>query len=141
MSKGEVQRAGSIPFFIDGDGGFVMLFMKPSDPKFGGSEFQIAKGRVESGENTLEAALRETEEELGLNLSNVKWVKKCGVFLDTHHIFILEVNNMGDFSDTTFETGDTAWLTEEEFSSIGRKLHRPIVKACVNEFKKKLGYS
>ena len=43
MDKEKVNRAGVIPFYLE-EGEIKMLFMKPSDPKFGGKCFQIAKG-------------------------------------------------------------------------------------------------
>ena len=49
MSKELIYRAGVIPYYID-DGEIKMLFMKPSKKKFGGAEFQIAKGKREKGE-------------------------------------------------------------------------------------------
>ena len=70
MSKELIYRAGVIPYYID-DGEIKMLFMKPSKKKFGGAEFQIAKGKREKGESDEKAAFREAREELGLFSGNV----------------------------------------------------------------------
>ena len=43
--------------------------------------------------------------------------------------------NSKDYDKVTFETGAVSWMTEDEFMSTGRKLHKPIVKACVVKFK------
>lgn len=135
----KTQRAGVVPFYVTDDGDHRMMFMKPSDAKYGGGEFQLAKGKVDPGENPLEAGVREANEELGLRESNIKWLEKVGVFLVTHHIYIVEVYSMdgSDFDKVTFETGDVSWMSEDEFMSTGRKLHAPIVKACATQFKKR----
>jgi 8-oxo-dGTP pyrophosphatase MutT (NUDIX family) len=137
--KKKVERGGLIPFYVNGAGEAKMMFMQPADEKYGGPEFQIAKGRLDPGENPLEATLREANEELGLRESNIKWIRKVGVFLKTHHIYIAEVNtrNDKDFDKPMYETGATKWMTEEEFISEGRKLHIPIVKRCVKTFHKR----
>ena len=62
-------RAGIVPYFIDNNQIYVYL-MIPSDPAYGGTEPQIAKGRVEE-EGEEEAAIREGEEELGLIRANI----------------------------------------------------------------------
>lgn len=136
------QRAGLIPFYVDGDK-ILMMFMKPSDGKYGGDEFQIAKGRIEEDENPLAAAVREAHEELGLREENIKWIKKCGLFLNTHHIFMVEVRSMDKrkFDKVTFETGDTIWMELDEFMRNGRKLHRPIVETCHSRFTSRLSGS
>ena len=122
----KTQRAGVIPFYTTSEGEFKMMFMKPSDKKYGGEEFQLAKGRVDPGENPLEAGVREANEELGLRESNILWLEKVGIFLETHHIYIVEVSSMSDsdFDKVTHETGAVSWMTEDEFMSTGRKLHR-----------------
>lgn len=128
----KVKRAGVVPFYKNKNGEVMMMFMMPSDAKYGGKVFQIAKGKVDEGENPLQAAVREANEELGLREGNIKWLRKCGLFLNTHHIYIVEVNSMDDssFDKPHFETGETIWMTEEEFMDAGRELHKPIIKKC-----------
>jgi 8-oxo-dGTP pyrophosphatase MutT (NUDIX family) len=132
-------KAGLIPFHKTDDG-FKMMFMMPSNEAYGGKVFQIAKGGIDDGENSFQAAIREASEELGLRESNIKWVEKCGLFLNTHHIYVAEVGSADqkDFNDTTYETEKIQWMTAEEFFNEGRRLHRPIVDACINLFKQKL---
>lgn len=134
-NKKPIIRSGTIPFFVKDDETY-MLFMRPSDSTYGGEEFQIAKGKVEEGETPFDAAIRESGEELGLTESNINWVKKAGIFLKTHHIFIVSVKSMESkfFSETTFETAETKWMTFDEFMKTGRPLHKPIVKTCYNLF-------
>jgi 8-oxo-dGTP pyrophosphatase MutT (NUDIX family) len=138
--KDKTLRAGIIPFYKDKNDKIIMLFMKPSNKKFGGNKFQIAKGKIDKGENPLESAIREAKEELGLIENNIKWIKKAGIYLDNHHIFIAEVinNNSTNFNTPHYETGDTKWMQLDEFMVIGRELHIPIIKKCYKLIKQEL---
>lgn len=138
--KDKIERAGLIPFYREKTGDTFAMFMMPSEEKYGGMVFQIAKGRIEDGENPFETAIRESEEELGLRRDNIKWVKKCGLFLDTHHIYIAEVNSMDlvDYDEPCFETSRVTWMRPTDFLLTGRKLHKPIVKKCTELFSRQL---
>ena len=129
MTKEKVYRAGVIPYYIKDDN-VEMLFMKPSDPKFGGSDFQIAKGKKEDGESDEEAAFREASEELGLFKGNIIDKHDLGNFLGRTRIYIAEIKDKDMFGDPHFETGEVKWMTPKEFDKEGRTLHRPIVKAA-----------
>lgn len=131
-AKKKIDRAGFIPYFV-GDDSIQMLFMKPSDPKFGGPDFQIAKGKVDPGENAEQAALREAKEELGLFTGNVKNVVSLGKFLGRTTFFIGEVEDKQLFGDPDFETEEVRWMTVDEFMQHGRGLHKPIVKAAIRK--------
>ena len=39
MTNKKVFRGGVIPYYYDDEGNIQMLFMKPSDTKYGGAEF------------------------------------------------------------------------------------------------------
>lgn len=136
MSKKKTERAGVIPYYID-DGQIKMMFMKPSDPKYGGASFQIAKGKQEEGEEPLEAGLREANEELGLFKGNVTATHNLGKFLGRTHIYVAKIKDPDMFGDTCDETEETSWMTPEEFQADGRDLHKPIVKAAVRHIKEK----
>ena len=56
------QKAGIIPYYIDEDGIPMMMFMVPSNPNYGGTEYQIAKGHIDKGETHYKAAIREGKE-------------------------------------------------------------------------------
>lgn len=127
MAKKKILRAGFIPYYIENKNVYVML-MKPSDEKYGGDKFQLAKGRVESGETSLEAALREANEELGLKYSNIEDISYLGTFLGYTDVYYGKVIDKNDFQETTYETGETAWMTVEEFLDKGRDLHKPLFK-------------
>lgn len=131
-NKTPVYRAGTIPYIVE-DGEIKMMFMRPSNTEYGGDEFQCAKGRVEDGESTKDAALREAKEELGLFLGNVSVVKEIGTFLGRTTVYIAKVNDKSLFGEPSFETDAVAWMTLSEFMETGRELHRPMVKECHDE--------
>lgn len=125
--KNNIFRAGIIPYFVD-NGIIRYNFMKPSDPAYGGPDWQMAKGRVEDDEGNLSTALREGSEELGLKESNIISVIELGSYLGRTSVFICEVSSMTDFNPFHYETGDVVWLTLAEFEQIGRTIHLPIVR-------------
>jgi len=43
FNKSQIRKAGVIPFYRDNKGVIRMMFVKSSDPAYGGSNFQIAK--------------------------------------------------------------------------------------------------
>jgi 8-oxo-dGTP pyrophosphatase MutT (NUDIX family) len=124
--KSKIYRAGMLPYIVE-DGVIRFLFMRPADPRFGGAEFQIAKGKVEDGENFLQAAIREASEELGLLPENCVNIMKLGDYLGRTAMFLAEVRDKHRFGVPHFETGETAWLSAGEFKTVGRSLHIPIV--------------
>jgi 8-oxo-dGTP pyrophosphatase MutT (NUDIX family) len=128
-------RAGLVLYRIvegrDWPNNIEMMFMVPSDPAFGGPDPQIPKGRIDPGENAREAALREAKEEVGLFTGSlIGEVDELGTFLGRTTIFIGKVLPEAMFGDPTYETGETRWLTLEQFMEIGRPLHKPVVKAA-----------
>ena len=128
------ERGGVIPYYIDEDG-IKMMFMKPSDKKYGGENFQIAKGKIEKGETPLEGAFREAKEELGLFGPNVEHTNPLGRY-GKIHIFLAKIKDPTMFGDTTHETGAVIWWSPEEFQSQGRNWQKPIVKAAVRKIEK-----
>lgn len=131
----EKQKAGIIPYFVNKEGVARMLFMIPSNPAYGGSHPQIAKGSIDPGEDTATAAMREGMEELGLQHSNIVAVRSVGTEritgLDETYslsLFAAKVKNPGQFSQPHYETGKRVWLSAEEFSKVGRKSQAALVK-------------
>lgn len=127
------KRAGVIPYMTFDDGNTRMLFMVPSDPAYGGDRFQIAKGKIDDGENIKQAALREGKEELGLRLNNIESSQYIGIHLGMG-IYVAKVKDSESFDRPHFETGDTRWMTIEEFDADGRELHKSLVKFAFNHF-------
>lgn len=137
MSK-KVERSGVIPYIIE-DGQIKLMFMKPSDPKFGGDQFQIAKGKHEEGESAMEAGLREAGEELGLFTGNIEEATDLGKFLGRTTIVVAKIKDKTLFGDPCFETKEVKWMTPDEFYTDGRDLHKPVIKAAVRIIKQKEG--
>lgn len=124
-----VYRAGLIPYIIK-DNAVHMLFMQPSNPEFGGTQYQIAKGKVEEGETPLNAALREAKEEIGLFVGNIIRTEQVGQFMGRTTVFVSKIKDASMFGEPSFETAGTKWMTLEDFMSEGRDLHKPVVKAA-----------
>lgn len=128
-AKNIIFRAGIIPYFVD-NGVIKYNFMKPSDPTYGGSDWQIAKGRVENDDDNLSTALREGAEELGLKESNIISITELGVHLGRTSIYICKVASMTDFNQFHYETGEVAWLSLADFEVVGRNIHVPVIRAA-----------
>lgn len=124
--KQKIYRAGTIPYTIE-NSIIKMLFMVPSDSKYGGDCPQIAKGKQEEDEDLSETAIREAEEELGLKRGNILNLFKIGTFLGRTEVYAAKVLNPGDFGEHNFETKHTIWLSIDEFLTIGRDLHKQVV--------------
>jgi len=124
-----VYRAGLIPYIVE-NGIVRMMFMRPSDPDFGGDFFQIAKGKVEDGESSQDAAIREAQEEIGLFRGNVLLTEEVGTFMGRTTVFVSKIKDGSMFGEPSFETAETTWLSLEEFLEFGRDLHKPVVQAA-----------
>lgn len=131
MSK--IYRSGIIPFYIENEE-IYMLFMRPSDEKYGGDTFQIAKGKVEDNESDREAALREGFEELGLLSENIEELIDVGSYLGRTSIYLARIKNKDNFGEYHFETKETKWLSFSEFEKIGRNIHVPIVRQIIKNY-------
>jgi len=129
MAKKQVERGGVIPYYIE-NGEIYMMFMKPSNPKFGGDVFQVAKGKIDKGEDIKTGAFREAQEELGLFVGNINRETKLGTFLGRIHVYLARIKDKGMFGDPDNETGAVKWMTLDEFLSVGRGLHKPIIRAA-----------
>lgn len=125
-------KAGIIPYFSDG----TSLFFLSNNEKFGGLDPSIAKGGIDEYESAEHAAIREGEEELGLQSSNFKnvpellWKGKLTGMNATYEmsVYAVEVKSKTNFSKAGSEAGSTRWLTLDEFKDVGRKSHWHIVK-------------
>jgi 8-oxo-dGTP pyrophosphatase MutT (NUDIX family) len=135
MAKKIIYRAGVIPYIIE-DGEVKMLFMRPSDGKYGGDVFQLAKGKFEEGETAEEAGLREASEELGLFSGNVEQLTELGVFMVRTTVFVAKIKDKDHFGEPHFETKEVKWMTAKEFQNTGRDLHKPIIKAAIRKIEK-----
>lgn len=129
--RDKIYRAGLLPYVIE-NGEIFFLFMRPSDPRYGGDCFQIAKGKVEAGETNETAAIREASEELGLIPQNISHMWFLGNFLGRTSVFVASVADKHNFTEPHFETSETAWMSLNDYRSVGRELHYPIVEKAAN---------
>lgn len=140
----KIFRAGLIPYVFPDNSEPEMLFMVPSNAKYGGDKPQLAKGKVEEGETNKDAAIREAKEEVGLFIGNIIGeVKHLGKFLGRTEVYIAEVKDKDLFGEPKnigsdkVETKRTVWLTKEQFVKEGRDIQVPIIKAAYRKIKKR----
>lgn len=124
-------RAGLIPYLKGEDGVYRYLMMVSSNAKFGGPRPMISKGKIEDGEDTLECAIREAEEELGLVRENMtenpflladeRVVLRSGAYHLT--VYAAGIRDRWNFDKWCDETEFTTWMTLESFREKGRKDH------------------
>lgn len=127
MNKQVVYRAGLIPYRVINNQ-IEMMFMIPSDQRYGGDKPQVSKGKVEDGEDFKHAALREAKEELGLLESQIEGeIHELGLFLGRMTMFYCKVGEDAIFGMPGSESADVMWLTLEQFKQQGRELHLPMV--------------
>lgn len=137
--------AGIIPYMII-DGEIKMLFMVSSNPAFGGDKPMVSKGGVDPGEDSLTGALREGNEELGLNSRNYAGAP---FLVDTIHItgfdstypmtiYAVEVLDPEDFDQPHYETEYTTWLTLEEYRAQGRRSHLVFVEKLASKLRARM---
>lgn len=130
-------RAGLIPFIRHPDSPIKYLMMVCSDPKFGGPRPMISKGKIESGETALQAAIREAEEELGLKQRNMRgdiiplYAGRQELYSGAYDltVFGVEIQDQCDFDKWCEETLYTEWHDLENFRKVGRKDHIKFVEA------------
>lgn len=125
------QKAGIIPFLADGRA----LFVVSSNVAYGGTDPAIAKGQIDRKEDSMEAAIREGEEELGLKKNNMAaqpwlcWSGMLSGLTATYpmDVYAVLVKNQNDFGKPDKETARTLWLTRSQFEIKGRKSHVQIM--------------
>lgn len=126
------RHAGFIPYMIN-DGSVYVMTMIPSDPDFGGTEPQMAKGTIDKGYNDRDTAIKEAHEEVGLKLENIKEVKHMGVMQANKPIsvFYAEVINKHNFDDPHWETGWSGWINISKNLSMIRKEQQNIFQKLI----------
>lgn len=138
MTKKKLYRAGLVLYHLTPDSEIRMLFMVPSDPKYGGDSPQIPKGKIEEGETAEEAAVREAKEEVGLFPPNIDGpLHNLGTFLGRTTFFVAKIKDPNQFGKPGSESKSVRWMSPEQFESEGRILHKPVVKAIVRLIKDK----
>jgi 8-oxo-dGTP pyrophosphatase MutT (NUDIX family) len=115
-------RAGLVPYIIE-DGIIKVLTMVASNPLYGGPRPMLSKGKIEDGEDSKTAAVREAVEELGLIEDNIVggvWLLadqrvelRSGAY--NLSLYAARIMDRYDFDKWQDETEYTTWLTLEEF--------------------------
>ena len=137
-NPGNINRAGLIPFYFDESGQIHMMFMVPTPNPWIECIPQVCKGRVEPGEILMRTAIREAEEELGLNKANLVRIEPVGQF-STIMMYVGEIRDPTDFGTfSEIETQSVIWMTPERFMEDGRALHRDVVRAAEEKIKELL---
>jgi 8-oxo-dGTP pyrophosphatase MutT (NUDIX family) len=78
MKKIPTQAAGVIPYYMHDDGQRRFLLIQ----QIGGLHWSFPKGHIESGESFLECAIREAQEEIGVDVS--EYVEKNYIISDNY---------------------------------------------------------
>jgi 8-oxo-dGTP pyrophosphatase MutT (NUDIX family) len=134
----KVYRAAMVCYHLDENSNIEMLFIIPSDIEFGGDQPQLCKGKVEEGEDDLQAAIREAKEEVGLFENNVVGqIVEVGMFLGRTTVFVCKIKDKAMFGLPDFEVESTHWMTLEQFLEQGRQLHHAVIRD-VHDFIRRL---
>lgn len=96
----------------------------------------ISKGKIEKDETTLECAIREAEEELGLLRRNLRgeifeiFNGRVQLYSGAYHltVYAVEIQDRYDFDKWCDETLYTEWHTLESFKEEGRRDHIKFVE-------------
>jgi len=136
------KRVGCLPYHFDNNGVLKLLFMKPSDPKYGGSMFQLCKGKIDHKDEPLEeTAKREAEEELGLTVNNISNFRFLFSEVAHHasgrktliHLFTARVLDPDNLVPFHYETGEIVWYEADKAVDNIRKCHRPLVSMAIEK--------
>ena len=121
-------KAAFIPYYDD-----KVLVCRSSNPLYGGPHFALCKGNVDPGESIEAAAIREATEELGLRENNLGGpVRHLGNFKTFDYllsVYFAPVKDIEAFNLPCWEIAETKWMSNQEFSAVGREQHRPIIDA------------
>jgi 8-oxo-dGTP pyrophosphatase MutT (NUDIX family) len=138
-------RAGLIPYMYDDAGELISLMMVSSNAKFGGPRPMLSKGKIEDGEDELQCAIREAEEELGLVPMNMigepellieeRVVLRSGTYDLT--VYTVAIRDRWDFGKWCDETEYTIWMTQAQFEKDGRRDHIKYVNMVQEKLREK----
>ncbi|MUK89345.1 NUDIX domain-containing protein [Ornithinibacillus sp. L9] len=106
--------------WVENDNGDVLLSKRHPHKSYGGL-WECTGGSVLTGETSLQGALRETQEEIGLTLD-----AKIGKLLysqlrQTHHLDVWLFRSNATIEDLTFqedEVIDAKWVNEDTYNSM-----------------------
>jgi len=128
------KRSGVVPYYFNDQHQLMVYLMRPSDADYGGTDWQIAKGGVEPGLSSVDNAMKEGAEELGLKLSNTlgdPWLVTTDDRLSIT-VFAVQIQDPTDFDQPHYETGATVWLRLPADLSQVRKIHQHILSKLLS---------
>jgi len=117
MEKGDYHLV-CLVWIKNSDGKF--LISKRSENKSGANKWEIAGGAVIAGESSLQGALREVKEELGISLKIEKGIFIKRIKFDSNNSWFGDIwlfNNDVNISDIVLqeeEVSDVRWATNDE---------------------------
>mgnify|MGYP006432519629 CR=1 FL=1 len=129
-------KAGMIVYYVENNIPY-MAFMVSSNSDYGGPYPAISKGNIDKGETEKQAAIREMNEEIGIDpkkLKKVFHVETTKIYeLDNTYDLRLFGGLLNKKENTHFgwETKEVKWFSPNEISKI-KKSHQPIVKTFLN---------
>jgi len=127
-------KAGVIPWLKDSTGNIVMLFVRSSDPAYGGPDFGIIKGGADEGEEPKQTAIREMEEEVGIKESSIKKLTLISDdvikgLLAPYKFYVYGAEASSDkFKIDSHEIAEARWMSYGEYLKVGRKSQLSIVR-------------
>lgn len=131
-NKRIIDTAGTIPYYIDENNDVHVYLMIPSNPDYGGTQPQLAKGQIDDGYTVKETAAKEAKEEVGLKLTNLKFFKKLNDFkyIDGKMIavYYAEVKDINDFNDPHWESKWSGWINLSKDFNVIRPEQKHIFK-------------
>jgi hypothetical protein len=131
-----INKAGMVPYYKDKNNIYYFMFMRPSNPLYGGKQFQFAKGFCDDGMTPIKTAIKEGMEELGLIKSNISSIQYIGVEKVKGynlHLFGCNIIDKDFFIPPQYETGSIIWLTKEESLEQIRNCQKSLFTKLLNQ--------
>ncbi len=119
--KIEGEYGQSVHIWIMNDKNEFLIQKRALDRKIFPNMWSLTAGAVDSGETSLEGAIREAKEELGIDINKENTelmlsIKRSNSFLD---VWLTKQNvNLRDIVVQKEEVSDVKWVTKEEFEKM-----------------------
>lgn len=141
FSKRPSWKAGGIPYWIDikDPNKIWVCLVVSTDPTFGGADPAIPKGEADFNEKPLECAIREVEEETGIEDFQspmlLKSQRVAGLYESyTFHVFAMQCRSKSVLKKSV--EGIPKWYLLEDALNCIRATHRPFLKELAILLKK-----
>ena len=124
--------------------GKILLLKRLNTKKFFSSNWEMPGGKLDSGESLVEAVIRETKEETGLDAGVSKvyntWIDMIENNGTTEHIveidFILDVKNVSRVILSEKEHSEFKWVTKNELPSLMTQQMRSTLELAFKQITK-----